>query len=277
MCRATTGWLFLFLPCALGLAGDPYLIGLSATDATPQQGTYPVSELRPVRRPGQFHYIRTSDGQYLLTDWWWTEVSTGSRAFRNGQPVAGDRGWRRWVPPVWLEIDIAGTPGEATEVPDRGGVGIGPGTIGTGGGRVTRFDRAVFVTVDGGRARERDGRPGVRQARFVIYEGERRKVRLALRDDTFIEIAATFDGYGVDLGAAKVAIVAPEWNGVSQSLGDSPEIDDLEVTVSWEDPERDAERTDEEREPRVQPGPNDHTDRPEGRVIHRKVIRYHEE
>lgn len=189
------------------------MIGSSAADQVFSQDrariapkAYPVTELRMVREPGNYHFIQTNDGEYILSDYWWREVKTGDRRYTGGAVNP--------LPP----------PGP---VPPPGGGGFpAPGQI-----------RKVFVEIVGGRGYEFFGRERIRPTSFTLFEDLPRNVQVRYGNSRGT-LQAVFDGYHVDLNLERAAKVIPGFNGAVQSLGDGQGLDDVEVVVYWEEDAR---------------------------------------
>ncbi|MCG3196580.1 MAG: hypothetical protein HUU16_07660 [Candidatus Omnitrophica bacterium] len=175
----------------------------SPTRSRVELRTYPVTELRMVREPGNYHFIQANDGEYILSDYWWREVKVGERRYTGGPggPVGGP--------------------------PPYGGPG-GPGAFQA---------RKVFVEIISGKGREFFSRERIRPTSFTLIEDLPRNVTIRFGNSRGT-LNAVYDGYHVDLGLENAAKVVPGFNGVPQMLGDGPGIEDVVVSVYWEEDER---------------------------------------
>lgn len=242
---------------------------VSGGQAVPPAGRYPVTEARAVQRPGQYHFVRTIHGDYVLTDIWLEEHPVGEREY-DGQAPWRAAPARRAMPDIWLELPASdGVPATSGEVV-RGRRGVGRGTLRYDEGRLTTYQDAILVEIVSGKRRGEDGTTSIRPASFYIYEGETRAVRVQLRDDSFVELTASFDGFGVDLGAAQVARADAEHDGQPQQLGDSPLLEDLEVVVSL------GSRHDGGEKAPAEGAETGSDSRDSRRVIRRNILRYSE-
>jgi hypothetical protein len=166
----------------------------------PDNRSFPITELRMVREPGNLHYVQTNDGEFVLTDYWWREVKVGERRFAGRPPGPG-------IPPV--------------AVPEAG-----PPT--------TQGRKKVFVEIVAGKGYQFFGKEKIKPVSFTLIEDLPRNVPIRYGNSRGTLVAA-FDGYHVDLGLEQAARVIRGYNGVVQDLGDGQGLQDVAVIVYWEE------------------------------------------
>lgn len=162
---------------------------------------YPVTELRWVQEPGNFHYVKTGSNDFILTDFWWREVTIGTRDYRPG-------GWNPGAP---------GGPGVPSPQPPA---------------QPDRF-RKVYVEIVDGKGIEFFDKKAIKPVSFTLFEDYPREVEIRY-GRTRRTIVASFDGYHVSLGLEQDARVVPQVNGRRQELGDGLGLDDVAIVVYWE-------------------------------------------
>lgn len=192
---ALLGGLLLF---QAGASWSDHLFSPSRTRV--ELRTYPVTELRMVREPGNYHFVQANDGEFILSDYWWREVKVGERRYGGGPggPVGG--------PPPYG----------------------GPGSFQA---------RKVFVEIISGKGREFFGRERIRPTSFTLYEDLPRNVPIRYGSSRGT-LNAVYDGYHVDLGLENAARVVPGFNGIPQMLGDGQGLEDMVVSIYWEEDDR---------------------------------------
>jgi hypothetical protein len=154
-----------------------------------------------VREPGNFHYVQTNEGEFILTEYWWREVKVGDRRYAG--PTSGP----------------APSPG-GTDYPSKG------------------MRRKVFVEIVSGRGYEFFSRERLKlPISFTLYEDLPRNIQVRYGNSrgTLVEV---FDGYHVDIGLDRAAKVVPGYNGVVQDLGDGQGLEKVAVVVYWEEDPR---------------------------------------
>lgn len=169
----------------------------------PDNRVFPITELRMVREPGNLHYVQTNDGEFILSDYWWREVKVGERRF-SARPVAPG------APPVPV-------PAPASQPV----VGL----------------KKVFVEIVAGKGYQFFGKEKIRPVSFTLIEDLPRNVPIRYGNARGT-LVAVFDGYHVDMGLEQAARVTPGYNGVVQDLGDGQGLQDVAISVYWEENER---------------------------------------
>ena len=169
----------------------------------PDNRAFPITELRMVREPGNLHYVQTNDGEFILSDYWWREVKVGERRYAGRTLVPGG-------PPV--------------QAPEPGP----PATVGR---------KKVFVEIVAGKGYQFFGKEKIQPVSFTLIESLPRNVPIRYGNSRGTLVAA-FDGYHVDLGLEQAARIIPGYNGVVQDLGDGQGLQDVAITVYWEEDER---------------------------------------
>ncbi len=191
--------LLVLLVCScLPVCADQFF---SSERIRPTNRPIPITELRMVREPGNYHFTQANDGEYILSDYWWREVKVGERRYSGGPSGPG--------------------PGPAP-APDPY----------PGAGR-----RKVFVEIVGGRGYEFFGRERVKPTSFTLLEDLPRNVPIRYGNSRGT-LVAVFDGYHVDMGLDQAARVVPGYNGVMQNLGNGQGLQDVAVVVYWEEDDR---------------------------------------
>jgi hypothetical protein len=155
-----------------------------------------------VREPGNFHFIQSNEGEFILTDYWWREVKVGERRYATGSAPF-----------------------------------TGPAPVPGGGYPVPQVRRKVFVEIVSGKGYEFFGRERLKPTSFTLVENRPRNVQIRYGNSRGT-LVAVFDGYHVDLGLDKAAKVVPGYNGVIQDMGSGQGLEDVAVIVYWEEDTR---------------------------------------
>jgi hypothetical protein len=210
----TSRLFFMLFVCLL------WVIGASAADDVFTKGkpdriaprSYPITELRLTQEPGNYHFIRTNNGDFVLSDYWWKEIQVGDRAYT--EPL----------PPV--------PPPAPFPQPLPPGQGTGP-RPGPGNQDLSQLKK-VYVELVKGKGYEFFSRERIKPISFTLVENFPREivVRFGNSKKTLV---AMFDGYHVELGLERPAKVIPRFNAAYQDLGDGQGLEDVLAVVYWEE------------------------------------------
>jgi len=174
-----------------------------------RRNSYPVTELKMVHEPGNFHYVRTYDGSHVLTDYWWKEVTVGHRTYEPPRYPQQPQ-----YPPPHNPY-----PQPGPQYPDY------PTHHGPKG--------KIFVEIVKGKGYEFFQKERIKPISFTLFEDVPRQVTIRFGNSRKT-VTAIYDGYHVDLGLEEPAKVLPEYNGVVQDLGDGQGLENVDVALYWE-------------------------------------------